>query len=141
MSETIDIPVPDLDSPLFAPFWKASSEERLAIQCCASCDTQRWPPRFRCNECGSFETKWVDRSACGTLFSWTIVGRQTAKGYTDVPYAVGIVELEGEPGIRMIGKLENVPLANLVAGMPLKAKFTVAGRDHQMTLIYWQPDL
>lgn len=140
MSETTDIPVPDLESPLFAPFWKAASEKRLTIQCCGSCDTQRWPPRFRCRECGSFETSWVDRTPRATLFSWTVVGRQTARGYAEVPYAVGIVELEGEPNIRVIGKLEGVPLERLAVGIPLKAKFTPAGSDGQMTLIYWQLD-
>lgn len=137
---TKEIPVPDLEAPLFAPFWKAASEHRLEIQCCAACGLQRWPPRFRCPACGSFETSWVERAARGKLFSWTVVGRATAKGHGDTPYAVGVVELEGSPKIRMIGKLSGVPLDHLTVGLPLTAKYVEAGPEGEMTLIYWQAE-
>lgn len=139
MSEpTSKIPVPDMDAPLFAPFWAAATEQRLEIQCCGSCGMQRWPPRFRCHECGSLHVKWVERQARGKLFSWTVVGHPTARGHSEVPYTVGIVELEGSPTIRLIGKLDDVPQERLSVGLPLEAKYVKAGDNGEMTLIYWR---
>jgi uncharacterized OB-fold protein len=138
MSETTtEIPVPDLTAPLFAPFWKAASEQRLEIQSCASCGQHRWPPRYRCKECGSFDVQWVEREARGKLYSWTVVGQKTARGHSEVPYAVGVVELEGVPTIRLIGKLDGVRLDRLAVGLPLAARYVPAGDQGQMTLIYW----
>jgi uncharacterized OB-fold protein len=130
------IPVPDLDDPLFAPFWRGTREHRLLLQACDDCATPRWPPRCLCPSCGSFATRWVERAPRGTLFSWTVIGRATAKGFAETPYVVGIVALDEAPAIRLVGNVLGIAAAELRVGLPLKGRFDDAG---EMTLLRWEP--
>ena len=136
-SELPNVPVPDLSDPLYAPFWEGTRAHRLRIQCCRACGKKRWPPRYMCPICSSFDIDWVDVEPSGTLFSWTIVGFATAKGYPDVPYAVGIVTLDHAPEVRVVGKITAVDLESLRAGLPLKARFVTAGPEGEMTVLEW----
>lgn len=131
-----EIPVPDLEDPLFAPFWRGTRERRLMVQACADCGTPRWPPRCLCPACGSFATRWVERSPRGTLFSWTVIGKSSAKGFAETPYTVGLVTLDEAPTIRLVGNVLRVAAADLRVGLPLKGCFADAG---EMTLLRWEP--
>lgn len=130
------IPAPDLEDPLFAPFWEGTRQGRLMIQACDDCATPRWPPRRLCPACGSFATRWVAQAPRGTLFSWTVIGKATAKGFAEVPYVVGLVALDERPSIRLAGNVEGIAPAALRAGLALRGRFVAAGA---MTLLRWQP--
>ena len=134
-----DVPVPDLADPLFGPYWEGTRAGRLRIQACAACGTLRWPPRYMCPACGSFETEWVERAPRGKVYSWTVVGFATARGYPDVPYPVVIVALDEAPSVRVVGRMVGADPDELVAGMPVQARFVPAGADDAMTLIQWEP--
>lgn len=134
-----DVPVPDLEDPLYAPYWAGTRAARLMIQRCGACRTPRWPPRHMCPACGSLAVEWAEHGARGTLFSWTVVGRATARGYAEVPYAVGIVTLDDAPSIRLVGTIVDVDLGMLAVGFPLQARFVPAGPAGEMTLVQWEP--
>jgi uncharacterized OB-fold protein len=139
MFDLDQIPVPDLTDPNFAPFWQGTSEHKLKIQQCSDCGTHRWPPRVTCRSCRSTAVDWVEVAPRGTLFTYTTVGRATAKGFSKVPYTVGFVALEAPAGIRVIGNVIDVEPSDLVIGMALKGRFTKAGANGEMTLIHWAP--
>lgn len=139
MLKTNEIPVPDLTDPLFAPFWEGTREGRLVIQKCRKCETFRWPPRFTCRECQSMEVEWAAVEARGALYSFTIVGRATAKGFSDVPYTVGVVQLDSVPKIRIVGNVVGTETSEVSIGMQLEGRFVAAGPNSEMTLIHWAP--
>lgn len=139
MFDLDQIPVPDLSDPNFAPFWEGTSEHKLKIQQCGDCGTHRWPPRVTCRNCRSTNVGWVEVAPKGTLFTYTTVGRATAKGFANVPYAVGFVSLDAPSGIRIIGNVVGVDPSQLVIGMALEGRFSKAGPNSEMTLMHWAP--
>jgi uncharacterized protein len=128
---------PDRHDPELEPFWDGTEKDELRVQRCAACGTFRWPPRAACPNCSSLETEWVRAPGRGELFSWTVVARSTLPDFEDqVPYAVGVVALEGMP-VRMIGRIETDDPSGLQVGMPVTAVF----RNHAsgVRLAVWQP--
>jgi uncharacterized OB-fold protein len=139
MFDLDQVPVPDLNDPQFAPFWAGTREGKLRIQQCSDCKTYRWPPRITCRHCRSMKSEWVEVEPRGTLYTYTVVGRATAKGYSNVPYTVGFVTLDAHPNVRIIGNVVDVEPSAVRIGMPLKARFVPAGPKGEMTLIHWTP--
>jgi uncharacterized OB-fold protein len=139
MFDLAQIPVPDLTDPTFAPFWEGTRDHKLMVQKCSQCGTYRWPPRITCRACQSTETEWAAVEPRGTLYTFTIVGRATAKGYPNVPYVVGFVALEAHPHVRIIGNVVDIEPSAVKIGMALQGRFVPAGPNSEMTLIHWSP--
>lgn len=138
--QTTNIPVPDLSDPLFAPFWEALRDGRLSVQSCGSCGLIRWPPRAACRSCHSFDVAWIDVSAVGTLFTWTVVTHPMMPAFRDsVPYVVGLVTLDARSDVRILGNVVDIPPDELWIGMPLTAEFPAAGKDGAFNVIHWKP--
>lgn len=128
-------PLPDPDDPDYAPFWQHAARSELAILRCSFCGVKRWPPRPACARCHSTAKDWVSVRGVGTIYSWTTIGRPMHPGFAqDVPYVVVIVELDDEPGIRLLGNLLDSSGEDLGIGLPVEVEF-VAG---EMTLPQWR---
>ena len=139
MFDLDQIPVPDLSDPNFAPFWEGTHKHELKIQKCGGCETHRWPPRITCRNCRSTEVEWVAVDPRGTLYTFTTVGRPTAKGFSSTPYTVGFIALDSVVNVRIIGNVVDVDSAAVKIGMSLSARFVPAGPNDEMTLIHWSP--
>lgn len=139
MFDLDQIPVPDLSDPNFAPFWEGTRENKLKVQRCEGCGTHRWPPRLTCRSCRSANVEWVEVARRGTLYTYTTVGRPTAKGFSSVPYMVGFVTLDAPANVRIIGNVVGVEPSQLAIGMALEGRFVPAGPNGEMTLIHWAP--
>ena len=139
MFDLDQVPVPDLSDPHFAPFWEGTRQHKLRIQKCSDCQTHRWPPRITCRTCRSANSEWVDVEPRGLLYTYTIVGRPTAKGFSAVPYTVGFVALDALPQVRIIGNVVDIEPSAVTIGMALKGRFVTAGVNGEMTLIHWSP--
>lgn len=50
-------------------FWSRCAAGELAIQRCGNCSMMAWPPREKCERCGSDDLKWNVLSGRGTLRS------------------------------------------------------------------------
>ena len=128
---------PDRHDPELQPFWDGTAEDELRIQRCAACGTFRWPPRAACPDCSSLDAEWARAIGRGELFSWTVVARSTLPEFVDqVPYAVGVVALEGIP-VRMIGRIETNDPSGLQMGMPVTAVFRDPAAGVRLPV--WQP--
>ncbi|KRA50329.1 Zn-ribbon domain-containing OB-fold protein [Devosia sp. Root635] len=133
------IPLPDLSDPNFVPFWEGTREHQLRIQQCEDCGTHRWPPRTTCRHCRSTAVTWVQVEPKGHVYSYTIVGRPTTKGYANTPYAVAIVALDTPSNVRIIGSVTGIEPSQLVIGMALEGRFVPIGPNGEITLMQWAP--
>jgi uncharacterized OB-fold protein len=129
-------PLPDVEQPELAPYWEGTRQGELRIPSCAGCGKSLWPPRAACSRCGALEKHWKPVPAQGTLFTWTVVGHPTVAGFEDlVPYAVGVVEIDGEPGVRMTGRLLT-PHVTLQVGARVRAVFEQV--NDRLTIPVWE---
>lgn len=133
-----DVPAPELDDPLFQPYWEGAAEGKLVLPRCGACRRMNWPPRGACPQCRSTGLVWEEHRHSGRLFTWTVVGRATAPGYDDVPYTVGIVTLDDAP-VRLLGVIVDVEPDDLRMDLPLQARFARAGSDPEFTVVQWAP--
>ena len=81
------------------PFWDAAKKGKLVSARCTNCGTFRLPPAPFCFECQHREIEWVELPGTGRVYSFVIVRHALAEMLQPVvPYASGIVELDGTQG-------------------------------------------
>lgn len=102
MSERI-LPVPDESS---APYWEAAARHVLRLPKCSRCGEFSLPPDLTCPNCHSLEPEFVYEavSGQGTVKTWTVIRRSFLQGF-ELPFMLVDVQLDDQPGVRMIGKL------------------------------------
>jgi uncharacterized OB-fold protein len=83
-------------------FWAGMTGHRLLIQRCTSCGTLRHPPGPMCANCRSLEWDSVESRGTGRIYSYTVVHKPMAPGFTQ-PALVGLIELE--EGTRLVTNL------------------------------------
>lgn len=127
-------PLPDVTDRELAGYWEGTAKNELRVQKCAKCATFRWPPRSACAECQCFDATWTAVAQEGELFSWTVVGQTGQEGFSNlVPYAVGVVQLDGVP-VRMLGYVDEDP-KTLVGNERMRVKFV--RKSDQVNLPVW----
>jgi uncharacterized OB-fold protein len=97
------------DRALTRPFWDGVAVGEIRIPRCTECGHHQWYPLSVAEhgDGGTFE--WTPVATTGTVFSHTTVRRPFLPGATtaDVPYTVVLVELDGVPGVRLVGRLRD----------------------------------
>lgn len=121
-------PVPDRDT---APFWEGTRSGELRIQRCAACGRHVFYPRAVCPHCMSDRLEWVRASGRGTVHTFTVVHRTTDEFSADLPFPVGLVDLE--EGVRMMARLD---VREPVVGMPVEVFFERV--DDQLSLPHFK---
>ncbi len=128
-------PLPDVADPLTGPFWAAAAQRRLVVQACPECGYRRWPPGPLCPECQAEGGTWTEISPTGTLWSIATYHRALDPAFADdVPYTVGLVELDDGP--RMYGRMSGDPAAFRLDGR-VRATFSEVAPG--VTLVGWVP--
>lgn len=120
---TMDDPYAD---ELTQPFWDAALKGKLVGAKCTNCGTFRLPPEPYCFECQHRDIEWVELPGTGTVYSFTVVRHPLAPQLKDaVPYASGIVEVDGTQGAgaRMIVNFVDCDVETLKIGDKVKVKF------------------
>lgn len=120
------VPAPDDVSGFF---WNAAAERRLVLQRCSSCSKLQYPPEVCCAHCQSQEFEAAEVSGRGAIYSYAVVDRPLHAGFIDaLPYVVTLVELDEQPGLRMLTNLVDVPEGTtLSCGMPVEVAFEERG--------------
>ncbi len=112
-------PLPDPDS---AGFWEATSKGQLALCRCDACGLWMQPPLERCRKCNA-TTSYQPISGHGEVHSFIVQHRPVTVGYLDnVPYAVAIIEFDEQKGLRLPGRIVDVPHGDIRVGMRVKAR-------------------
>lgn len=125
-------------TPLSMPFWEGASKHELKMQKCKSCGTFFWYPRAWCVECGSRDYEWVATKGKGKLHSFSIVRQvvQNSSGFeTDLPYVLGMVDLEEGP--RMIAQIFGMKPDEAKIGEKVFVNFVDV--NDMMSIPYFKP--
>ncbi len=132
---TLDVPTTPDSRPLPAPdeltrfYWDAASEHRFVLQRCTSCSTLQYPPEVCCLRCQGDDLEHTESTGQGVIYSYTVVDRPLHAGFVDrVPYVVVLVELDDQPGLRILANLlGTAPGAPLSCGMRVEVTFEDIG--------------
>ena len=125
MSEPKAVPKPFLppnETTRF--FWDAAREHRLVIQRCDGCAFYIHWPEVCCPRCGSERLSASEVSGRGTVYTFTIVQHVFHPGFAaDVPYSLALIELEEQPGLRVVANIVDCPNDAVRIGMPVEVTF------------------
>lgn len=119
-------PAPDAVSRFF---WEAAADHRLVLQRCRSCSMLQYPPEVCCVHCQAEEFDFAETTGRGVIYSYAVVNRPLHARFVDaLPYVVVFVELDDQPGLRMLANLVDVPTGTpLSCGMPVEVVFEDRG--------------
>ncbi len=102
-----------------ARFYERLKAGRLSTTRCRRDGTIAWPPRTACPRCHAAELDWVDLPSTGTLYAFSaVLGGAPLGMEAEVPFAVGLVDLDGVP-LRLFGRVVGRPWTELAVGEPV----------------------
>jgi uncharacterized OB-fold protein len=120
-----------------AAYWEGLRAHELRLQRCGGCGLLRFPPEWLCHACLSFDFAWEAVPAKGRIFSWERVWHPVHRALTEAcPYLVVLVEVEGGPGVRLVGNLLGDPGQEVMVGAPVEGVFEDHGEG--FTLLQWR---
>jgi uncharacterized protein len=103
-------------------FYDRLREGRLSTTRCPKDGTLLWPPRTACPECHTEELEWVDLPEKGRIYAFSAVLVGAPLGMeSDVPFPVGLVDLDGVP-LRLFGRIEGAPWTALHVGQEVRVE-------------------
>ena len=118
-------------------FWRGGAQGELRFLRCSACQTWVHPPAPLCPDCHSRELAPAAVSGRATLHTYTINQHPWIPGF-DPPYAVAIVDLPEQPGLRLTTNIVNCELDAIEIGMPLRVTFEAI--DDGVFLPLFEPD-
>jgi len=122
------LPIPEI-TPENTAFWTGGAAGELRIMACGDCDLRIHPPQLVCPRCGGRDVAPVVASGQGTIASFTI-NRQPWMPDLEVPYALAIVDLDDQPGVRMTGRVAAADPEALAIGQKVAVAFEARGDVH-----------
>jgi uncharacterized OB-fold protein len=138
MSSEYAKPLPIIDSDT-EPYWRAAREHRLSLMRCAETGKFIHPPGPGSPFTGGTATEWVDLGGeiTGQLYSYIVVHRAFGRGFVqEVPYVVGLVDVDQAPGVRITANVFGVAIDSLQVGMPLRMNWRDVTPD--VSLPQWE---
>ena len=113
-------PSPDADTD---GFWRATADGQLAMCRCQECGLWLMPPLERCRKCAG-PTAFEPVAGTGRLYSFIVQHHPAISGYTDnLPYAVGLVELDEQEGLRLPTRIVGINVADIACDMRMRVRF------------------
>ena len=120
------IPVPN---ELNRPFWDALNEHRLVVQNCTTCSRLIYPPRERCDQCGSPDhLEWKDVKGRGHILEYFVIRDSRIRRLQgDQPLNMALITLDEDPGINFVSNLPGTPVGEVPIGAPVEVVFEEVG--------------
>ena len=116
------LPVLDDDNRFF---WTSGADGALRLLRCRSCGYYLHPPLPRCPACGSREVAPQVVSGRGEVFAVTVNHKSWDSG--EVPYAIAIVTIPEQEGLRLTTNVVGCPPDEVTIGMPVRVVFEQHG--------------
>lgn len=118
--------IPPLVTDLNRHFWTGGAEGALRFLRCVDCGHYLHPPSPLCRRCLSTNIEVATVSGRGHVLSYTI-NHQSWRSGVEVPYAIALVELVEQPGLRLTTNLVSCAHEDIEIGMPVEVEFEQAG--------------
>jgi uncharacterized protein len=84
-------------------FWDSMARGTFETTVCGDCRKPSFPPKMFCPHCWSTKVGWSELSGGGRLYAQTIIHAAPTAFREDVPYRVGIVDLD--EGLRIATRI------------------------------------
>ncbi len=105
-----------------AHFWRGGAEGELRFLRCRGCRTWVHPPAPICPQCLEKDLAPEAVSGRATVATFTL-NHQPWVPAPDHPYAIAIVELPEQTGLRLMTNIVNCPPEDVHIGMPVRVVF------------------
>jgi uncharacterized OB-fold protein len=109
-------------TPTNEHFWRGGAEGELRFLRCGDCGTWVHPPSPVCPSCHGKGVAPRAVSGRGTVATYTL-NHQPWVPAPDHPYAIAIVELEEQPGLRLMTNVVGCPAEDVHIGMRVRVVF------------------
>lgn len=103
-------------------FWRGGSRGELVILRCTSCGTYIHPPAPVCPSCLGREHKPEPVSGRGEVVTFT-VNHQAWNPTVEIPYAIALVELDEQKGLRLATNIVGCRPEDVRIGMRVRVTF------------------
>ncbi len=118
-------------------FYEKLEEGKIMGRKCTCCSNVEFPPVFICNQCGCFETEWVELSGKASFKSVMVANGQTAKYEDLLPYALGAVTLEeGSEVNALVGGITAENVEKYRSKLPAPCHAVIVQRDGYKTVMF-----
>jgi uncharacterized OB-fold protein len=112
-------------TPENTAFWTGGAKGELMITHCDACDMAIHPAQVVCPKCLSSASPRAAQGT-GTVLARTVNRQQWSADMT-VPFALAVVELDGEPGVRITARVVEADPEAVRIGDRLKVAFEQDG--------------
>ncbi len=103
-------------------FWKGGAEGELRFLRCQDCKYYIHPPSPLCPECLGKNLTVEAVSGRAHVLTYTINHQPWVSG-VPLPYAIAIVEIVEQQGLRLMTNIVDCPLDEIEIGMPVRVRF------------------
>ena len=119
-----------------AKYWREVPQRfRYEAKKCSKCGSISFPPRLVCPECGSRSFKDYVMKDTGKILTFTTIEVGHPQFADQVPYTVGIVELDD--GARITAQITDVDPSKLKIGDKVKLEFRKIQDDGKAGIIMY----
>ncbi len=121
-------------------FWQGGEHGELRFWRCQDCTTYIHPPQPLCPHCHGKHLAVEPVSGRATLASFTVNHQPWMPG-PELPYVVGIVEIDEQPSVRLTTNVVHCAIDDVVIGMPVRVTFEHhADADGDVWIPLFEPD-
>jgi uncharacterized OB-fold protein len=119
---------------LSARYWREMPQRyRLEAGKCKKCGKIYFPPRLVCSACKSKEFEKYKLKDTGKLVTYTIIRVGPSQFVDQVPYVLGVVELDD--GVKILTQITDCDLDKVSIGIKLKIEFRKIQEDGKAGII------
>jgi uncharacterized OB-fold protein len=120
IAESLPFPMPQI-APETEFYWRSGADGTLRLMRCQSCGYFVHPPSPRCPRCGSMNVEPEPVSGRGVVYSFSIAVQAFIPGLD--PYCVGMIEVEEQDDVRIIGPIVGCSAEQISIGLPVSVGF------------------
>ena len=140
MSDAVEFPYP-IPEYGTEPYWEACNREQLVMQRCDRCSKFRWHPSPLCTHCSADGFSWEPLCGRGKITTWTVVTHPVhPAAFERVPYVVVEVELDEQPGLRMLSNLIDANEEDIGFDSPVTVAFTTHSNGQKLPVFKLNSD-
>ena len=104
------------------PYWEYCRKHELRMQKCNDCGHIRFPISILCPECHSMDSRWVNLSGKGTIYTYTTYRVAYHPAFKDdIPYVLAVIQLTEGP--RMESNIIGCRPEDVKIDMPVEVSF------------------